>query len=153
MEADNRVASLKARLRRMQELYSWGDIERGEYLAERRQLQAELAKLTVTRGKSDHLNRVAQFLGDVSLAWEAGDQEQRNRLAAELFDSVWVRDRIIVSVTPKPEMSPFFDLVYHEAVKKGVAVTAPTGFEPAFSALTGPHVSPLHHGAVFLSLE
>ena len=25
----------------------------------------------------------------------------------------------------------------------------PTGFEPAISALTGPHVRPLHHGTIY----
>ena len=29
-------------------------------------------------------------------------------------------------------------------------LAVPTGFEPAISALTGPHVRPLHHGTNFL---
>ncbi len=36
--------------------------------------------------------------------------------------------------------------------QQGYAFCAvPTGFEPAISALTGPHVKPLHHGTVLNS--
>jgi hypothetical protein len=37
-----------------------------------------------------------------------------------------------------------------EAQRYGMPImkAAPTGFEPAISALTGPHVKPLHHGTV-----
>ena len=102
---------------------------KAEYLAERQQLLGRVAKLTATQAEPDYLDRVEEFLWDVSLAWEAADQEQKNRLAAELFDAVWVKDSLIQAVMPRPEMVPFFDLIYSEAVKYSVAGTAPMGVE------------------------
>ena len=32
-------------------------------------------------------------------------------------------------------------------IREFLPLTDPTGFEPAISALTGPHVRPLHHGS------
>ena len=110
--ADGEIASIKARLNRIKELYTWGDMEKAEYLAERQQLQAQLAKLEVHDKKTDYLDRVAQFLDNLALAWEAADQEKRNRLAVELFEAVWVKDNLVLGVTPRPEFIPFFDVIY-----------------------------------------
>ena len=30
----------------------------------------------------------------------------------ELFEAVWVKDSLVLGVTPRPEFIPFFDLVY-----------------------------------------
>ncbi|MBU2009868.1 MAG: hypothetical protein KJ624_08560 [Chloroflexi bacterium] len=92
-----------------------GDIDKAEYLGERQMLQARLAKVTVAQAKPDYLSRMAQFLQDLSLAWEAGEQQQRKRLVTEVFEAVWVKDALILGVTPKPDMMPFFDMVHGEA--------------------------------------
>lgn len=109
-----------------------GDITNAQYMAERQEIQAQLARLNVNGKEADYLSKVAQFLDNLALAWQAASQERKNQLAAELFEAVWVKDRLAQAVTPKPEMVPFFDLVYAEAVKNAVAVAAPTGIEPAF---------------------
>jgi hypothetical protein len=46
------------------------------------------------------------------LAWKQADQQQRNRLAKQLFDIVWIKDKRVLAVTPSPEFKPFFDLQY-----------------------------------------
>ena len=115
IEAD--VAAVKSRLSRIRELYVWGDVEKTEYLAQSQELRAELARLNTRQAKPDHLGQVGKFLQDISLAWAAADQEQRNRLASELFQTVWVEDGRLIAVTPMPEMVPFFDLIYTDAVK------------------------------------
>ena len=51
------------------------------------------------------------------LAWQAATPEQKNKLAVELFEAVWVRSGVIEAVTPRPEMVPFFDLAHEQAVK------------------------------------
>ena len=93
---------------------------KAEDLAERQRLQAELVKLSVTQSKDDYLTRMAEFLNNLATLWEAADQENRNRLAADLFEAVWVDNRIIQGVTPNPELIPFFDMVHGEAVQESV---------------------------------
>ncbi len=107
----------------------FGDMDKAQYLAERQALQADLAKLTATQSKPIYLDRIADFLRDLGLAWEAGDQEQRNRLATELFEAVWVQDGFVYAVTPRPDIVPFFDAVYAEATQQGVhpRVGSPSG--------------------------
>jgi hypothetical protein len=92
-------------------------MDRAEYMAERHMLRVDLARLTPITSKPDYLSRVADFLRDLALAWEAADDDQRNRLAAELFEAVWIEDGIIVAVTARPDMVPFFELIYDELVK------------------------------------
>jgi hypothetical protein len=89
---DAEILSKKARLSRIKDLYAWGDLDKAHYVAERQALHADLARLTASQGESFNLDRIAAFLQDLSLAWQAGNQEQRNRLAAELFEAVWVKD-------------------------------------------------------------
>ncbi|MBU2008979.1 MAG: recombinase family protein [Chloroflexi bacterium] len=119
---ETEIKSIKGGLNRIKNLYRIGDMEYAEYLAERQQLQARLARLTVTEDKPDHLGRVGQFLNSVALAWEAADQEDRNHLASELFEKVWLKDGVIQGVVPRPEMVPFFDQVYSEAVNNRLQV-------------------------------
>lgn len=109
---ETEIKSLKGELKRIKNLYRIGDMEYAEYLSERQQLQARLAKATVAEAKPDHLSRVAQFLNNMALAWDVADQENRNRLAVELFEAVWVKDSLVLGVTPRPEFIPFFDVIY-----------------------------------------
>ena len=110
--AKTEIRSIEGELKRIKDLYRLGDMEYAEYLAERQLLQARLARLTVAQSRPDHVGRMAHFLKNMALAWEAAGQEQKNRLAAELFEAVWVKDKLIQAVTPRPEFIPFFDLVY-----------------------------------------
>ncbi len=109
---ETEINSIKGELNRIKNLYRIGDMEYAQYLAERQQLQARLARLTVTQSKPDYLGRMAQFLNSMGSAWEAADEEDRNRLATELFEAVWVKDSLVLGVTPRPEFVPFFDLAY-----------------------------------------
>ena len=109
---ETEINSVKGELDRIKNLYRIGDMEYAQYLAERQQLQARLAKLTVIQSKPNYLGRMAQFLDNLALAWEAADQESRNRLVSELFEAVWVKDSLVLGVTPRSEFVPFFDLAY-----------------------------------------
>jgi hypothetical protein len=122
MGAVTEAKSIKGELERIKRLYRLGDMGYAEYLADRQELQARLARLTVRQSTPDHVGRMARFLTDMALAWEAADQEQKNRLASELFEKVWLKDGIIQGVTPRPDMVPFFDLVYSEAVNNRLQV-------------------------------
>ena len=101
---------LEAHLARARKLYEWGDKSEEEYLSERRQIKSELERLQPHNGGPAMLERLAHFLADVAAAWQAASPEQRNRLARQLLDAVWVRNDKVVAVRPRPELRPFFAL-------------------------------------------
>jgi len=56
------------------------------------------------------LERLRVFLTDIGLAWERATDEQRNRLGRQLFQTIWIRDRLVVKVRPQPELRAFFQI-------------------------------------------
>ena len=96
------------------ELYKWGDISREQYRAESREIEDELARLPNPIDVDGNMEKLAQFLRNVSSAWRQVTQEKRNKLARSLFESVWIESQMVLGVTPSPELEPFFDLQYSE---------------------------------------
>ena len=111
-DAEKQKSLLEARLKRLKELYKWGHVTQDEYLAEYREIENELKGLTPLKGGNEAMDRLASFLKDISLAWESASQEQRNKLACCLFEAIWIKDKKVVAVTPRPEFKPFFELQY-----------------------------------------
>ena len=109
-DADDRRPRLEARLDRIRELYSWGDLTREQYVEERNMVKQELTLLSPIEEKDASLDRLAQFLASVADGWTQANQDQRNRLARCLFQEVWIEGKQVVAVRPQPEMKPFFDL-------------------------------------------
>ena len=66
---------------------------------------------------------------------EASDAEKRQFLQP-ILDDVYIKDKQVIAIRSKPD--------YYDLLSTSPAV--PTRFELAISALTGPHVWPLHHG-------
>jgi len=85
---------------RIRKLYEWGDKPEEEYLAESREIKEELSHITPEEQRPDILAQFQRFLVDVSAAWGAASQEQRNRLARQLFDILWVKKERVVAVRP-----------------------------------------------------
>jgi hypothetical protein len=108
---------LQARLGRLKELYKWGAIGREEYQREKRQLEGQLTKLTSFVVFSEPLKRLAEFLANVTSAWDNAGNEERNKLARCLFQEIWVKDKEVVAVKPQPEFEPFFKLNWEEFTK------------------------------------
>ena len=113
---------LSAQHKRVGELYEWGDLPREAYLLKRESLERRLKTLTPTSNDKAQLERLAAYLADVVIAWEAASQDQRNQLVRCLLEEVWL--------TANNEL----------ATRRG--------FEPPISTVTGWHVRPLHHRAV-----
>lgn len=84
---------LAKRLAHLKDLYQLGDIARVEYLADR-----------------DRLVGLADPIGDVAKSWELATQEQRNRLARELFEATPIGNEKVVAMRPRPELIAFFTL-------------------------------------------
>jgi site-specific DNA recombinase len=111
-DMENQMAVLEARLKRTKELYKWGHITQKEYLADYAEIQSELKELTPVTDEEKVLERLASFLKDITTAWDYATQAQKNRLATSLFEAVWIKDKKVAAVTPRPEFKPFFDLQY-----------------------------------------
>ncbi len=107
---ESRRRQIKSRLEPIRELYRWGDIERDEYQRERDSLTAELGTLKAPEDMAAILARTAAFLSDLPLAWKQASQEQRNRLARLLFQSLVIKDNRVEAFTPQPDFAGFFIL-------------------------------------------
>jgi len=115
---------LEGQLERERDLYRWGDLTEGEYKRHRNDIRKQLDALTPVPSGSDSLPRLAQFLADVSSAWESATAEQQNKLARALFEEIWIKDKEVVFVKPRPELDPFFRLNYEESISfEGVIST------------------------------
>jgi len=111
-------AAMEARLERIKKLYSWGDMSEKDYLTEKDSIVRKLQTLTPYREQSLVLEQLANFLKSVVVAWKEATQDQRNRLARQLFDEIWVKDKQVIAVKPRPELEPFFKLSYEDWLSK-----------------------------------
>ena len=119
-------ATLERRLQRVKELYEWGHKSKEEYWADYNMIQAQLQSLAPAKDQGKSLEKLALFLKDISEAWKQAEEQQQNRLAKQLFDTVWIKDKRVLAVTPRPEFKPFFDLQY-EGLSQGVLHIRPRG--------------------------
>jgi hypothetical protein len=109
-DIEQRRNALEAQIPKLEELYRWGHKKRSEYLADYNAIKRELQQLTPIGEKV--LGKLASFIKNVTNAWDQASQEQKNRLAKCLLETVWIKDKKVVAVTPQPEFTPFFDLQY-----------------------------------------
>ena len=128
-DQEEQKANLERQLKRVKELYDWGDYTRAEYQSRRDYIVKQLQALAPRPNGVEHLERLARFLADVPAAWDAATQEQRNKLARCLFDEVWVKDKIVVGVKPRLELEPFFRLNYEEYPDQNIEVELPRRVE------------------------
>ncbi|MCJ7792240.1 MAG: recombinase family protein [Dehalococcoidia bacterium] len=116
-DTEKEQTRLKAQLERLKKLFTWGDLSEKQYLAERANTLEALRALTPPETKSRVLEGLAEFLKNVVKAWREANQEQRNKLARQLFDEIWAKDKQVIAVKPRPELKPFFQLSYEEFVR------------------------------------
>lgn len=134
-DSASRKANLERRLRRVRDLYELGDYERAEYISRRDKILGEIASLSPVTDRADHLERLAKFLADVSEGWSAASPEKRNKLARVLFDQVWLEDRSVVAVKPRPELESFFKINFDDFVRKNVEEPTRTRLELHFKTV------------------
>jgi len=87
------------------------------YCREKDQIEGQLTKLTPFKTTAEPLKGLAEFLANITIAWDKASNEQRNKLARCLFQEVWVKDKEVVAVKPQPEFEPFFRLNWEEFSK------------------------------------
>ncbi len=111
-DTDKQRASLQTKLKRLKELYKWGHETKEEYFTNYTALQRELRQLKSNVPNPEMLEKFVEFLKNVTQAWDKASQEQRNHLASCLLETVWIKDKKVIAVTPRPEFKSFFDLQY-----------------------------------------
>ena len=103
---------LHRKLERLKVLFLEGDLDQAAYRAQKGDLQSQLAALPAERGNGEGVGRrLADYLNNVALAWQAATPEERNRLARELFGEVVVDNKTAVAVMPRPDLFPLFAAV------------------------------------------
>ena len=134
-DTEKEQTRLKVQLERLKKLFAWGDLSEKQYLAERGNVLEQLRALTPPETKSRVLERIAEFMKNVAKVWKNSNQEQRNKIARELFDEIWVKDKQVIAVKPRPDLKLFFQLSYEEWLKQskseqssplGVATSRPS---------------------------
>jgi site-specific DNA recombinase len=107
-ETTKRRAALEERLRRMRDLYELGDLERAEYIARRDAIHAELDALA-PRPIPD-LDLARGVLEDFTTFWTTETEpDAKRQFLSLIFEGVWLDERRVVAVQPKPSFLPFFE--------------------------------------------
>ena len=105
---------VERRLKRIKDLYTWGDLDPADYQTQRDELTEELNALGFADEQNEALERTAELLANLPEAWNTANQFQRARLAQILLESVKIKDSRVEAVKPRPEFVPFFALDYFE---------------------------------------
>ncbi len=104
-----RRAAFEERLRRMRDLYELGDLERGEYIARRNAINAELN--TLAPSPIPDLDEARRVLEDFSIFWrdDKTTPEAKRQFLSLIFEEVWLDGKRVVAVQPKPSFLAFFE--------------------------------------------
>lgn len=107
-ETIRRRKTLERRLRRMRDLYELGDLPRGEYLARRNAINAELN--TLAPEPIPDLADARSVLQDFTTFWSTETEpDAKRQFLTLIFEGVWLDERRVVAVQPKPSFLPFFE--------------------------------------------
>lgn len=117
---------IQRKLDRLRETYLEGDLDPAEYRRRKSALTEELALLPVESKPTKELgDRLAEYLADISSAWEVATPEEKNRIARQLFNRVVIENRTAVEVTPRPDLLPFFatvsNVIWEGRKRRGMA--------------------------------
>jgi hypothetical protein len=107
-ETIKRRKTLEERLHRMRDLYELGDLERGEYVARRNAINADLNALTPE--PIPDLADARRVLEDFTTFWTTEtEHEAKRQFLTHIFEGVWLDERRVVAVQPKPSFLPYFE--------------------------------------------
>jgi hypothetical protein len=132
---ESRRRQLQTELERAQQLFVHRDWSEGQYLREKARIERESGALRPT--STIDIDQAAAYLQTFRHLLDRATPHEQKLLFHSVFDQVYIKQKKVVAIRPKPN---YYDLLR-------MSRADPTGFEPALSALTGPHVRPLHHGS------
>ena len=64
------------------------------------------------------LDQAAQLLGEFCRAWSQASPEQKQKIARLIFEEIWVENKQIVAIRPRPVFQQFFALDVSERRKR-----------------------------------
>ena len=106
-ETTKRRDTLEQRLSRMRDLYELGDLPRGEYIARRDAINLELDALAPE--PIADLDQARQVLEDFTSFWSTEtDPDSKRQFLTLIFEGIWLDERRVVAVQPKPSFLPYF---------------------------------------------
>lgn len=105
-ERDHR-AGAESRLKRLRDLYSWGDIGEDEY---RREVATIKADMTVIRPGLAGLEAVAEALRDLGPTWSKADPAIRAAVPPLMLQSATVADSRVSEWVVRAELRPLLEL-------------------------------------------
>jgi hypothetical protein len=89
-------------------LYELGDLQRGEYVARRNAINTELSALAPE--PTTDLTDARRVLEDFTEFWTTEtDHEAKRKFLTLIFEGVWLDERRVVAVQPRPLFLPFFE--------------------------------------------
>jgi hypothetical protein len=103
----DRRAGADERLKRLRDLYSWGDIAEDEY---RRQTSEIRAAITVVRPGLAGLEAVAEALRDLGPAWRAADPDVQAAVPPLMLKSASVSKGRVSEWVVRAELRPLLEL-------------------------------------------
>jgi site-specific DNA recombinase len=109
-DATQQRQQLDGRLRRLKDLYAWGDLEQAGYLTQRAAIEQELARFIPAVQPDDRLDALAAYVESLPSAWADATPEQRNQFANILHEDVWVSGPVVEYVRPRPELELLFQV-------------------------------------------
>lgn len=133
-------ANASERLRRLKELFLDGGITLDQYREESQRLEsmAEASKVYEVATTAEQVSGVLQMLSRLGNTWLQQTPEEQNELMSELFSVIYVKNKQVVALLPRPEVA---------------VVLAPIfGVRPRIGGSDGHPLSgcAIEHGAIFL---
>ena len=92
--------------------HKWGDIDDGQYTRERQELERQLKALAHSDIPINmpNLERASELLQDLPSIWSHPGvaDSQREALVKDVFTSITIGGKSLISIEPKPEYAPLF---------------------------------------------
>ena len=105
---DSGRSRLEERLRRLRDLYSWGDMDEAAYRAEVAETRQQLALLA--RPAVDSVERVAETLSRLGQSWLGAPTDTQARVASLILRAGIVEDGHLVALVVRGDLRPLVEL-------------------------------------------
>ncbi len=100
---------LEMALRRARDLYLWGDLDERSYKAEKAEIERSLNALRPPSFALEDIERAVEMLTNFAQLWDGASDKDRMLMAQALLNAVWIEDRKVVSIEPKPAIKELIE--------------------------------------------
>lgn len=105
--------NLEKRLRRLRDLYEWGDLESADFLSRKGDLERQLAMLEPVKTDSRTIDRLLHYLQDFTCGYRDATPDERNQILRALFSVVMVDDVRVTKVGWQPAFDRLIQASQH----------------------------------------